>query len=291
MVANGARQTQKSTEQIGQILRAFTLCGFRNDTHHKRRTTFVKMSLLRLKTRRSAFGTSDTQQIFFLHPGYPEGHNLLLSLPAFDSRGIHHETARIACAILANSRWDGFLSLTKDGAAVADERDDVLLNTRYYFRIPDDDQYPVVPSYENFRCPTTLPESWAAGCPHIEPTATDDVGRRDQTCRATASTLANEIAHIIPQALSEWWQRNSMFTYTANPDLSSDTRCADNAILLRRDLHKLWDDHRFAFVPKQGYLIGHLPFMALMEDVWFKTQVPDVNPQISTANLTSHSRW
>jgi hypothetical protein len=48
-----------------------------------------------------------------------------------------------------------------------------------------------------------------------------------------------------------------MFTYTANPDLSSDTRCADNAILLRRDLHKLWDDHRFAFVPKQGQWVLH----------------------------------
>lgn len=48
-----------------------------------------------------------------------------------------------------------------------------------------------------------------------------------------------------------------MFTYTANPDLSSDTRCADNAILLRRDLHKLWDDHRFAFVPKQGKWVLH----------------------------------
>ncbi|PMB63733.1 hypothetical protein BM221_010475 [Beauveria bassiana] len=82
------------------------------------------MSLLTLKTRRSAVGTSDCQQIFFLHPGYPDGHDLLLSLPAFDSR---------------------------------------------------DDQYPVVPSYENFRCPTTLPESWAAESPHIKPTATDDV--------------------------------------------------------------------------------------------------------------------
>lgn len=48
-----------------------------------------------------------------------------------------------------------------------------------------------------------------------------------------------------------------MFTYTANPDLSSDMRCADNAILLRRDLHKLWDDHRFAFVPKQGKWVLH----------------------------------
>ncbi|KAM3563267.1 hypothetical protein ARSEF4850_002424 [Beauveria asiatica] len=68
---------------------------------------------------------------------------------------------------------------------------------------PSTAEYPVVPSYENFRCPTTLPESWAAESPHIEPTATDD-------------------------ALSEWWQRNSMFTYTANPDLSSDMRRANS---------------------------------------------------------------
>ncbi|TQV90290.1 HNH endonuclease domain-containing protein [Cordyceps javanica] len=215
------------------------------------------MGSLQLKTRRPAYSTSDCQQFFFLHPGYPDGHNLLLSLPAFDSHGIHHETARVACAILANSRWDGFFSLTRDGAAVADARDAVLKETRYYFRVPDDAQYPVVPSYENFRCPTTLPTSWATDSPHIEPATTDDVGRRDLTCRVTASTLANEVAHIIPQALSEWWQRNSMFTYAANPDLSSDTRCAENAILLRRDLHKLWDDHRFAIVPKQGKWILH----------------------------------
>lgn len=95
------------------------------------------------------------------------------------------------------------------------------------------------------------------GSPSIEPAATDDVGKRDQTCRVTASTFANEIAHIIPQALSEWWQRNSMFAYAANPDLSADTRCADNAILLRRDLHKMWDDHRFAIVPKEGKWVIH----------------------------------
>ncbi|KAL7893257.1 hypothetical protein HDV63DRAFT_387472 [Trichoderma sp. SZMC 28014] len=49
-----------------------------------------------------------------------------------------------------------------------------------------------------------------------------------------------------------------MFTYTANPDLSSDTCCADNAILLRRDLHKMWDDHYFAIVPKKGKWVIHL---------------------------------
>lgn len=79
----------------------------------------------------------------------------------------------------------------------------------------------------------------------------DDVGSRDQICRVTASELANVIAHIIPQAQSEWWQRNIIFMYTANPDLSSDTRCAENAILLRRDIRKLWDDNRFALITER----------------------------------------
>ncbi|ATY60838.1 hypothetical protein A9K55_006374 [Cordyceps militaris] len=100
----------------------------------------------------------------------------------------------------------------------------------------------LVPSYQHFRCPTTLPESWATESLHIEPTSMDDVGSRDQICRVTASELANVIAHIIPQAQSEWWQRNIMFMYTANPDLSSDTRCAENAILLRR-VYKLLLTH------------------------------------------------
>lgn len=93
------------------------------------------MPSLSLKSRRPQFGTSGCQQVFFMHPGYPEGHDLLLILPALDSRGIHHETARIACAILANARWDGFLSATRDGEAVSEGRDDLLMNQRYYFRI------------------------------------------------------------------------------------------------------------------------------------------------------------
>lgn len=48
-----------------------------------------------------------------------------------------------------------------------------------------------------------------------------------------------------------------MFAYTANPGLSADTRCADNAILLRRDLHTMWDDDRFAIVPKEGRWVIH----------------------------------
>ncbi|KAL7917494.1 hypothetical protein ACQKWADRAFT_324601 [Trichoderma austrokoningii] len=168
------------------------------------------MASLSLKPRRPPFGTTIRQNISFLHPGYPDGHNILFTLPA------------------------------------------------YYFRIQNNHQYPVVPSLDNFLCPVTLPGSWDTNSLLISPATTDDVGQRDQTCRVTASLLSNETAPIVPQALSEWWQRNNMFMYTTNPDLSSDTRCADNAILLRRDLHKMWDDHRFAIVPKADRWVIHV---------------------------------
>ncbi|KAL7928977.1 hypothetical protein V8C35DRAFT_316667 [Trichoderma chlorosporum] len=218
------------------------------------------MALLSLKTRRPLSGTTECHNISFLHPGYPDRRNILLMLPAFDSGGIHHETARVACAILANSRWDGYLTTTRDGDAIPEGKDDILLGKQYYFRIPEspssDHQYPIVPSFDNFLCPTTLPDLWTTS--FIESTTNNDIRNRDQTCRITGSLLPNETAHIIPQAQAEWWQRNSMFTYTTNPDTSSDTFCADNAILLRRDVHKMWDDDHFTIVPKKAKWVIHL---------------------------------
>lgn len=49
-----------------------------------------------------------------------------------------------------------------------------------------------------------------------------------------------------------------MFLYAMQPHRGVDTNCADNTILLRRDLHKIWDDHRFAVVPKQGRWVVHV---------------------------------
>ena len=77
------------------------------------------------------------KNILFRHPGYPDTHNILFSLSALDgSGGVHHETARVACALLANSRWDGFLSATRDGPATPTGPDDVLTRPSYYFRLP-----------------------------------------------------------------------------------------------------------------------------------------------------------
>ncbi|KAK0734331.1 hypothetical protein B0T26DRAFT_65543 [Lasiosphaeria miniovina] len=54
----------------------------------------------------------------FRHPGYADSENIILILPAFDSKGIHHETARIACCIFANCAWDGYFSLSPNGPRV-----------------------------------------------------------------------------------------------------------------------------------------------------------------------------
>ncbi|KAF4460473.1 HNH endonuclease domain-containing [Fusarium albosuccineum] len=49
-----------------------------------------------------------------------------------------------------------------------------------------------------------------------------------------------------------------MYTHVANPDQSFDAKCPDNTILLRCDLHKIWDDNRFAILPKAGGWYTHV---------------------------------
>ncbi|KAH6982345.1 hypothetical protein BKA56DRAFT_643927 [Ilyonectria sp. MPI-CAGE-AT-0026] len=159
------------------------------------------------------------------HPDYND--NFLLKLPAFDSGGIHHDTARIACAILAACRWDGFLSSTRNRTPLSAGPDEVLPPGRYYFCIEGEDQYPVVPNFDQFT------------------------------------------AHIIPSGQSDWWQRNRMsILYTGNIEQCLD-RSAKNTILLRRDLHKMWDDNKFAIVPKAGkwavHVLWHSPIVEIQE--------------------------
>ncbi|KAG5743359.1 hypothetical protein H9Q70_013931 [Fusarium xylarioides] len=121
-----------------------------------------------------------------------------------------------------------------------------------------DIKYPIVPSFDNFQCPDELPESWLDDLAPVEVGVYRDARERDNGCRITGSFLPTELAHIIPQAQSEWWQKNLMYTYVANPDESFDAKCPDNTILLRCDMHKMWDDNRFAILPKAGGWYTHV---------------------------------
>lgn len=76
----------------------------------------------------------------FRHSAYPDSDNIMFTLLALDhpQGGIHHETARIACGIIANNRFDGYLTETKAGEPVEIGIDGILQKTDYYFRISAD---------------------------------------------------------------------------------------------------------------------------------------------------------
>ena len=75
------------------------------------------------------------EHIEIKHPGYNDACDTLLTLPPLDAGGVHHETVRIACAIIAGNRWEGFLSLDKPGQLAVPESETILRAQRYYFHV------------------------------------------------------------------------------------------------------------------------------------------------------------
>jgi hypothetical protein len=84
--------------------------------------------------------TDLNHRVYLRHPGYSDTGNILIVLPALDhpQGGIHHETARISCAIIANNRWEGFLAETKTGGPAPVGPDGILCGKNYYFRVSED---------------------------------------------------------------------------------------------------------------------------------------------------------
>lgn len=79
---------------------------------------------------------TDVGPIRIRHPSYPDTCNTLLKFWSFDGQGAHHETVRIACAIVANNTWAGYLSTDKGGNdTVTEQPDAVLKGKTYYFHI------------------------------------------------------------------------------------------------------------------------------------------------------------
>ena len=155
----------------------------------------------------------------FRHPGYPDHNDILLVFPALDptalpstttphSFGLHPETARLACAIAANNRWDGLLSEDKQPLAVPLEPDAILpqgpttftLRGRTRDRTPSFRRSPISNSPHG-----NLPPSWAIRIPRRlsslpQPSSFDKtVLARDVSCRISHHIFGTESAHLIPR--------------------------------------------------------------------------------------------
>ena len=78
--------------------------------------------------------------IKFRHPAYSSdtGNNVLLTLLACDhpEGGLHHETARIACGIVAGNAWNGYFAYSAGGEPIELGPDGILSEKQYYFHVP-----------------------------------------------------------------------------------------------------------------------------------------------------------
>jgi hypothetical protein len=108
----------------------------------------------------------EPSKIHFLHPHYDgDWHDPLLSLPKLDTApgsfvpsGVHHRTALLACQIVANNAFRGYLATDRYGAGRVTIGHDNILTQDNYWLIADPGNprydYPVVPSFEDWAFPS-----------------------------------------------------------------------------------------------------------------------------------------
>lgn len=109
---------------------------------------------------------STPPQIIFHHPAYRS--TRLIDLPAFDGNeacpGLHHGTALLICSIIADNKFDGWLSRTRNGEKLDLGSDGLLPVGEYFFHVPwpagpDTEErqgpykYPVVPTFRHWTFP------------------------------------------------------------------------------------------------------------------------------------------
>lgn len=89
------------------------------------------------------FSANPKHKVIIRHPGYANEGDTLLTLPAFDARdgGLHYDTARVACGIIAGNRWDGYFATDTEGedTDLGHASDGILPVGVYYFHFKDRD--------------------------------------------------------------------------------------------------------------------------------------------------------
>ncbi|KAI9684798.1 MAG: hypothetical protein M1829_000173 [Trizodia sp. TS-e1964] len=210
-----------------------------------------------------------SSHIKFRHPAYPDSNNTLLFLSALDhpSRGLHYGTAIVACGIIAGNRFAGVhFRAERDGHPTEMDANQILLGKSYYFCVSNDmeEKYAIVPSFAHWPFPHgNLPASWLAlpipEMPEELHSRLDNVLNRDLSCRITGHVESTEQAHLVPKNESQWYNAQKMSEY--GPRARVDSPSVDglwNSILLRSDIHTLFDTRRFIIVPKNGKWVAHV---------------------------------
>lgn len=98
-------------------------------------------------------------EIIIKHPGYDDGYNVILMLPALDrsAGGLDHATVLVICGILTGNRWHGCLTRERDGQPVPQDGFLIVPVGEYYF-------YPAAPSVGGKPGQMSLPPLTRLGC-------------------------------------------------------------------------------------------------------------------------------
>ncbi|KAL1626671.1 hypothetical protein SLS54_002834 [Diplodia seriata] len=202
-------------------------------------------------------------QIF--HPGYTD-QAPLLTFHAHE-KGFTHANVLTACQIVAGNRWDGFLSETCNGIAVLVPLSGRLCGLVYFFHVPGETMYPVVPRFRDWIFPhDNLPPIWSSfategtyGSRRSSPGTATVIAHRNQECRLSAAADELDLVHLVPKSETEWFFLNSMNKYVIETtrlgfDAMDD---AANQVLLHVGLHNHFDIGSFFASPRVHDDIGH----------------------------------
>lgn len=233
------------------------------------------------------FPTANNHIIIFKHPAYPDEYeqNILLQLYAWDSPngGLHAGTALLACTLIACNAWNGYLTIERDGLRLNLQEDDVLPAGEYYFHVPRPSmsmssadgcghyKYPVYPSFQHWAFPhRQIPIQWCS--PNESDTVTGPtmntpsvssvsaaIINRDKSCIISKYRDYIERAHLCPRNELDWFRKNGMRRYNARLDISGDVLTDDmaNALAMRADIHRAFDECKFVLVRKCGRWTVH----------------------------------
>lgn len=252
-------------------------------------------------------------RIVFRHPGYEndDDDSIFLELPGFDHEigGIHHGTALIICGIIACNTWDGYFTITINGEKIQEGHDEVLKGNEYYFHNPTAENggiaYPLFACFNDWVFPHgKLPPAFSAittsstartlradtPAANLSQTIID----RDSTCRISDYGDALEAAHLCPTNVDTWWRGNRMSRYCKNKMLPSASVTADvnNVIALRKDIHHMMDDQKFALVPKDNtWKIHFFSPTRNLGGKYHNRPVQALSPEISPAFILTRLAW
>ncbi|KAK5999150.1 hypothetical protein PT974_01539 [Cladobotryum mycophilum] len=215
-----------------------------------------------------AIAATEARDITFRHPAYPDTEPPLLQLCAVDGSnrdGLDYDTGFLACCIVTGNKWqDGWLARKgSDGSYKRVDRPDdgILVEDVYYFCLDPFDpkeKYPVLPSFDHWRFPhDDIPYPWSAL--QIDPAPGPRVLKqklaaiaRDGTCRISGYLDATEVARLVPASAGQWFSSNKMDQYCRFANEPLPINDEKNLVLLRKDLHYLFDQRRFTFLARQS---------------------------------------